>query len=191
VKKIAFPIDKREWHPSLIPGPIVLVSTYNAKNEPNIAPKSWLQMISFEPPMVIFSGTKGRTTEQNVLANGCFGLNFVDAAMVPRVFACLQWRGLERIEKLRFRMVSASQIQAPLVEDCRAHLECRLHETKEIGSGLVVFGEIVAASVWEEILRVEPIKRYQRLDQILFLEDGMYSRVLDIARVAESDAQQR
>jgi flavin reductase (DIM6/NTAB) family NADH-FMN oxidoreductase RutF len=191
LKKVAFPIDKREWHPSLIPGPIVLVSSYNAKKEPNIAPKSWLQMVSFEPPMVMFSGTKGRTTEQNVLASGCFGVNFVDAAMAQKVFTCLKWRGLERIEKLGFRMVPASQIQAPLVEDSKAHLECRLHESKEIGSGLVIFGEIVAASIWEEILRVEPLKRYQLLDQILYLEEGVFSRVLDIVRVVENDARPR
>jgi len=49
-RKVPYAIDKREWHPSLIPGPIALISTVDAGGTPNIAPKSWLQMVAFEPP---------------------------------------------------------------------------------------------------------------------------------------------
>ena len=50
-------------------------------------------------------------------------------------------------------------------------------DTKEIGSGFVIFGEMVAASIWGEILKAEPGKRYELLDQIMFLEDGVWGRV--------------
>ena len=52
VNKIDNPVDKRKWHPSLIPGSVVLISTYNSKKEPNIAPKSWTQVASIEPPFL-------------------------------------------------------------------------------------------------------------------------------------------
>ncbi|HVB42294.1 MAG TPA: hypothetical protein VNF47_06235 [Streptosporangiaceae bacterium] len=45
--KIAFPADKADWHPSVLPGPIVLVSTVDKRGEPNIAPKSWISMMAF------------------------------------------------------------------------------------------------------------------------------------------------
>ncbi len=77
MKKVDYPVDKREWCPSLIPGPIVLISTYNSKKEPNIAPKSWVQMVSFDPPILMFSGSKGNKTEENILKTGCFAINFV------------------------------------------------------------------------------------------------------------------
>jgi flavin reductase (DIM6/NTAB) family NADH-FMN oxidoreductase RutF len=77
----------------------------------------------------------------------------------------------------------AREIDAPLVEDCRAHLECQLRQTVEIGSGFVVFGEIVAASIWEEVLRVAGDRRYELLDQIVFLENGAYAPVNQIVRV--------
>ncbi len=88
--KVPFPLDKRHWQPSLVPGPVVLISTVNGVGEPNIAPKSWLQMVSFEPPMLMFSGTKGNTTELNILETGCFGVNFVDSSMVPMVDRCIR-----------------------------------------------------------------------------------------------------
>ena len=140
-------------------------------------------MVSFEPPILMFSGTKGNTTERNILESRCFGVNFVDSSMVSKVYGCIKWSGQERIDKTGFTIIEASKICAPLVDECKAHLECRLHSTKEVGSGLVIFGEIVAASVWEKILAVEPEKRYGLLDQILFLEEGMFSRINKVSRV--------
>ena len=177
MRKIIFPIDKHRWSPSLIPGPIVLVSTYNMDRVPNVAPKSWVQMVSFEPPILMFSGSKGNTTENNILKTGSFAVNFVDSSMAKTVYGCLKWSGEERIEKCGFTPVPASKIEAFLVDECKAHLECRLIDTKEVGTGFVIFGEIVAASIWEEILKVRPDKRYELLDQILFLEDRVYGNL--------------
>ena len=183
MKKADYQIDKNEWHPSLIPGPIVFISTYNSKKEPNIAPKSWLQMVSFKPPILMFSGTRGNTTETNILESKCFGVNFVDSSIASKVYGCIKWSGQERIQKTGFTIIEASKIYAPLVDDCKAHLECHLHSTKEVGSGFVIFGEIVAASIWEKILDVEPEKRYDLLDLIVFLEEGMFSRINKVSWV--------
>jgi flavin reductase (DIM6/NTAB) family NADH-FMN oxidoreductase RutF len=144
---------------------------------PNIAPKSWVQMVSFEPPILMFSGSKGNTTENNILKTGCFAVNFVDSSMAKAVYGCLKWHGEERIEKCDFTLVPASKIESPLVDECKAHLECRLVDTKRVGTGFVIFGEIVAASIWDEILKAEPDKRYELLDQILFFEDGVYGNL--------------
>jgi hypothetical protein len=43
-----------------------------------------------------------------------------------------------------------------------------------LSSSVVIFGEIVAASIWDEILKASPDKRYELLDQIVFLEDGIW-----------------
>ncbi len=175
--KVPFPTDKRQWHPSLIPGPIALISTVDTNGVPNVAPKSWIQMVSFEPSILMFSGSRNGRTEQNIRATACFGVNLVDGGLARRTFECIRWKGAQRIEKSGFRLVAATIIDAPLVDDCRAHLECRLHDTKEVGSGFVVFGEIVAASICKDITAVEPRMRYPSLDLALFLEDGLYATV--------------
>ncbi|MEW6456254.1 MAG: flavin reductase family protein [Acidobacteriota bacterium] len=124
MKKVDYPIDKKKWHPSLIPGPVVLISTYNSKKEPNIAPKSWLQMVSFEPPILMFSGTKGNTTERNIIEHNCFAVNFVDSSMASEVFESIKWHGKERIERTGFKIIEAKKIYAPLVDDCRIQPFC-------------------------------------------------------------------
>ncbi len=185
-RKVPFPIDKRSWQPSLIPGPIVLVSTVDAAGVPNVAPKSWIQMVAFDPPTLMFSGTRNNPTETNALASGCFAVNIVDAALVDAAFSCIQWHGVERIRQSGFHLVPASCIEAPLVDECRAHLECRLVDTKAVGSGFVLFGQIVAASICEHLSGMEPHRRYEQLRQALFLEDGLYSTV-DHARATGTE----
>lgn len=186
MKKVNYPINKRKWHPSLIPGPIVLISTYNSKKEPNIAPKSWIQMVAFDPPVLMFSGSKGHTTENNILETDCFGVNFVDSSLATKVYSCIKWFGRERITKTGFTLREASKIEAPLINECKAHLECRFHGHKEVGSGYVIFGEIVAASIWEKIMKAETIEeKYKLLDQIVFLESKTFARINKISEIGE------
>ena len=66
---------------------------------------------------------------------------------------------------------------APLVCECPAHLECQLIDTKPVGSGFVMFAELVYASAREDILSGSFLERYQRLDPIVFLEDNVYARL--------------
>jgi flavin reductase (DIM6/NTAB) family NADH-FMN oxidoreductase RutF/uncharacterized protein YciI len=179
MKKVEYPINKKEWSPSLIPGPIVLISTCNQEKEPNVAPKSWLQMAAFAPPMLMFSGSKDNKTERNILATNCFVVNLIDASMAAKTYGCIEWSGQERIEKIGITLSPAGKVGTPLVDQCRAHLECVLHSTKEVGSGFIIFGEIVAASIREDILAVLPQDRYRLLDQVIFLENGLFSRVRD------------
>lgn len=101
MKKIEYPIDKHKWHPGLIPGPTVLVSTYNSKKEPNIAPKSWLQMISFEPPIIMFAGgDEENTTEKNILETKCFAVNFVDTLLKMRCFFRIKSRSASALIRM-------------------------------------------------------------------------------------------
>ena len=142
MEKVNYPVDKKEWQPSLIPGVIALISTVDEQGIPNVAPKSWIQLVSFEPSMLMFSGSKSGTTENNIEKTGCFAVNFVDSSLADIAYSCLQWFGKERIDKSGLTLIQAKKIQAPLIKECKAHLECELFDCMEIGSGYVIFGEI-------------------------------------------------
>ena len=140
-------------------------------------------MVAFDPPALMFSGSKENTTEKNILATGCFAVNLVDASMAAKTYGCIAWSGRERIGKMGISLSPAQKIDAHLVDQCRAHLECVLLSTQAVGSGFVIFGEIVAASIGEDILAVPPQDRYRLLDQAIFLENGLYSRIRDACPV--------
>ena len=175
--KVPVPIDKRQWHPSLLPGPIALVTTVDASGTANLAPKSWIQMVSFEPSILMFSGDPQGRTEKNAIATGCFAINLVDASLVRRAIECARWSGQERIDQSGFRLVPASSIESPLVDDCKVHIECRVHVHHAVGALFVVYGQIVAASICETILEGAVDERYARFAQAMFLEEGRHAIV--------------
>lgn len=182
MKKVKFPVNKHYWQPSLIPGPVTLVSTINKKGEPNIAPISWIQMACFKPPMIMMSVSKGSKTAENILRTKCFGVNFVDSSLAKKVYACIKWRGRERIEKTGLTFFKAKKIRSPLINECRAHLECALYKVNDLS---VFFGKIENAMIWDKIAEENPENRYGLLDQVLFLESGIWSRPGKAVKIAD------
>ncbi len=185
MNKVPYPVNKKEWSPGLIPGPLALVSTCNGAREPNVAPKSWIQMVSFDPPILMLSTGEKTTTAKNIRSTRCFAINLVDSSLAGKAFECVKWFGRERIERMGITLVPARSIDAPLVEQCPAHLECKLRETAKVGS-FVVFAEIVAASIRKDIPAAQPRNRYRLLDQAIFLENGLYSRMHEACPVGAS-----
>ncbi len=175
--KVYYPLDKHDWSPSLIPGPIMLVTTINEQGEPNAAPKSWVQMVSFTPPLVMYSGSRGNTTEINIEQTACFALNIVSETMVTSVLNCLQWYGQERIDQSGWHLTPARKIPAPLIEESPAHLECTLEKTVDAGSGYIIIGRIIAASIDEKLIDLPLEERYEQLAQTCILEENVYSRI--------------
>jgi flavin reductase (DIM6/NTAB) family NADH-FMN oxidoreductase RutF len=50
--KVPFAPDKRSWHPSVLPGQIVLVSTVDAAGRANVAPRSWNSTVAAREPVL-------------------------------------------------------------------------------------------------------------------------------------------
>ena len=67
-------------------------------------------------------------------------------------------------------------IDTPLIEQCKANLECKLCMTQEIGSGFIIYGEIVSASIWDKLMKVERAKKYKLFDQTVFLENSLIGK---------------
>jgi uncharacterized protein YciI len=77
-------------------------------------------------------------------------------------------------------MQPAQVVDAPLVSECRAHLECIYDDDKRYGDEVMIFGRIAAMSVDAECLEGESPAQYFHLRPVFFLEDGTYG-ALDAA----------
>jgi len=138
--KIAFPVGKADWHPSVLPGPIVLVSTVDAAGEPNIAPKSWVSMMAFHGPVLAFGCHRSHATVRNAEAAGEFVVNIPPEALAERIWAMPASHGAERIARSGLTLLPARRVAPPLIGECRAHLECTLKSVTRLGAEVVVFG---------------------------------------------------
>ena len=189
--KIAFPVRKADWHPSVLPGPIVLVPTVDSAGEPNIAPKSWVSMMAFHGPVLAFGCHRGHATARNAEQTGEFVLNFPPEALVERIWAMPASHGRRRIARSGLTLTAARQVAPPLIAECQAHLECKLEAVTGLGAEVVVFGKIVAASIDEDCTGASLSDQYLRLRPIFFLEEGVYASIDAAKRVgAASPADQ-
>lgn len=173
--KIPFPLDKRAWHPSLLPGQIVLVSTVDEEGRPNVAPKSWLSMVAFETPVLAFGCNVAHATYRNARATGAFVVNVLPASEAERAWSLIDVHGEERLRESGLTLVPARRVAAPLVAECPAHLECELDDVKRYGDEVFVFGRVVEASVDAACLDGTVEEQYGRLSPVFFLEDGTYA----------------
>ena len=181
--KVAFPVGKADWHPSVLPGPIVLVSTVDAAGAPNIAPKSWISMVAFRGPVLAFGCHRSHATARNAEAAGEFVVNVPPEALVERIWAMPASHGTERIARSGLTLLPASQVAPPLIRECKAHLECKLEAVTRLGAEVVIFGKIVAASIDEDCAGASVSDQYFRLRPVFFLEEGVYGSIDTAKRI--------
>lgn len=122
-------------------GPVVLMTTAR-KGRANVMPMSWHTMLEFEPPLVgcvISAGNLShaalKATKQCVLAIPTVEL----AQQVVRCGNC-SGRDNDKFELTGLTALPAKTVDAPLVGECYANLECRVADTRLVARyGLFVF----------------------------------------------------
>jgi flavin reductase (DIM6/NTAB) family NADH-FMN oxidoreductase RutF len=113
-------LDKHAWHPSVLPGQVVLVSTVDAVGEPDVAPKSWISMVAFSGPVLGFGCNVDHLTYRNIKATGEFVVSIPDQTLAATIWELIDTHGAERISHSGLRLAPASVVGAPLILDCHA-----------------------------------------------------------------------
>jgi flavin reductase (DIM6/NTAB) family NADH-FMN oxidoreductase RutF len=132
----------------LEPGPVVLLTTAH-KGRHNAMALSWHTMMEFEPPLVgcvvsanNFSFTALRSTRQCVL-------NIPTADLADTVVGCgnSSGRHVDKFAAFGLVVAQASRVDAPLLAQCYANLECRVTDSRLVNRYNFFVLEVVAAWV--------------------------------------------
>lgn len=145
------------------PRPIALVSTVSSEGRPNLAPFSFYNMISANPPVVVFGPSIRRDrsrkhTLTNIEATREFVVATVTAEIGPQMVKCAAElpRGQSEFEFSGLTPTPATKVKPALVREARANLECTLRQIittgDEPGSGCITLGDIVAIHVDDQVL---------------------------------------
>ncbi len=169
------PLDKRAWHPSPLLGQIVLVTTLNEDGSSNVAPKSWISMMAFDPPLLALGCNLKHWTARNALRGGEFVVNVPGAELAPVAWSAPEHEHPRPVEAVGLTPVPARVVAPPRIEECRAHLECRLHQHLAFGDEVVLLARIVAASIDREALDQDD--PYAWLRAIVYLEGRTFGVV--------------
>jgi flavin reductase (DIM6/NTAB) family NADH-FMN oxidoreductase RutF len=151
--KKSFPLSR--VYSLLEPGPVVMVTTAQ-KGCANVMTMSWHTMLEFEPPLVgcVISG-RNHTFGTLKATKQCV-LNIPTAELAKKVVGCgnTSGRTVDKFQKFGLTTSAASQVEAPLIDECYANLECKVVDTKLVGKYNFFILEVVKA--WIDTAKKRP-----------------------------------
>lgn len=142
MKKKSYPLAQA--YGLLEPGPVVLITTSH-KGVPNIMTQSWHTMMEFVPPLVgcVISGNNHsfaalKATKECVI-------NIPTAELVKQVVKIgnSSGRKVDKFARNGLTPEPARLVQAPLIAECYANLECRVVDTRLVNSYNFFIMEVV------------------------------------------------
>ena len=122
------------------PRPIAFASTIDEQGRSNLAPFSFYNMLSANPPIVVFSPAlnrhgKPKDTLRNIQATGEFVIATVSEPIAERMNICSTEfeHGVSEFEKSGLTPVPARKVRPALVKESPVNIECRLREIISLG----------------------------------------------------------
>jgi flavin reductase (DIM6/NTAB) family NADH-FMN oxidoreductase RutF len=173
------------------PRPIAFASTIDAEGAPNLAPFSFFNVFSANPPVLIFSPARrvrNNTTKhtlENVLETREVVINVVTYSMVQQMsLASTEYdRGVNEFEKAGFTMLLSEIVKPWRVGESPVQFECRVNKVEalgeEVGAGNLVFSEVVRLHIRKEVLDGEGKLDPGKLDLVARMGGNWYSRASD------------
>lgn len=134
------------------PGPVALVtSLFRAQH--NVMTAGWLMPLGNDPVLVGVAIHPDRLTHEFVSRSEVFGLSIPTIELLNAVHRCGVESGRDRdkFESASLTPLDSVEIDAPLVEECVAHIECGVVERLTFTNHDLFIGEVLAASVVEEL----------------------------------------
>ena len=112
------------------PGPVVLLTTAR-KGAANIMTMSWHSMLEFEPPLIGCVISDRNYSFGLLSATRECVINIPTAPLARQVVGCGNCTGAKVDKFSRFGLTPrpAKKVQAPLIDECFASLECRVVDT--------------------------------------------------------------
>jgi len=185
------PVERQHYLQSAVaPRPICFASTIDRSGQVNLSPFSFFNIFGTTPPILIFSPSRRvrdnstKHTWHNVLEVPEVVINIIDFAMVQQasLSSCDYPREVNEFTKAGFTEEPATLVTPPMVKESKIKIECRVLETKTLGteggSGSLVICEALRMHIDPSILD-EDNKKFidqRRLQLVARLGGDWYCR---------------
>lgn len=159
---------------AVAPRPIAFASTISPEGIPNLAPYSFFNAFSSNPPILIFSSNRRvannttKDTLRNVQDTGEVVINVVSHRIVRQMaLASIEYAAeVNEFEKAGFTPLPAVRVRPFRVAESPVHMECKVENILPLGqdggAGNLIICQIVLMHIAEEVLtdtgRIDPHK---------------------------------
>jgi flavin reductase (DIM6/NTAB) family NADH-FMN oxidoreductase RutF len=131
----------------------VLVSCIGKNGKPNIITLAWAMPTSINPPLIAVSIAPRRHSHVLIEESGEFVVNIPTMQILNETLLCGRTSGKEhdKFKEAGLTPLPSRKVKAPIIKECVAHLECKLHSQFTTGDHTIFVGEIVEAYVDKEV----------------------------------------
>lgn len=170
------------------PRPIAFASTVDAEGKPNLAPFSFFNVFSANPPILIFSPARsGRTnttkdTYNNVKVVPEVVINVVNYDIVHQMsLASSPYApGVNEFKKAGFTALKSDNVKPFRVAESPVQFECKVNEVIELGTeggaGNLIICEVLKIHIHDEVLDSNGMIDQQKIDLVARMGGDWYSR---------------
>lgn len=146
VKKKDLPVAEIRRY--MEPGPIVLVTSH-WKGQANVMTMGWHTVMEFTPSLLGCIIASGNHSYELIRKSRECVINIPTVNMLDQVVGIGNCSGadVDKFDKFELQTAEAEQVKAPLLTQCFANLECRLHDKTLIGKYSFFIFEVVKAHV--------------------------------------------
>lgn len=186
---------------AIVPRPIGWISTISPQGAPNLAPFSFFNVVSSNPPHLVFAPSIRTTdrSEKDTLRNirqvGEFVVNIVSEDLLEAM-NLTSTELPEDVDEFAYAGLTPApshRVQPPRVAESRVHFECTLHQLIELGDqpggGALVIGRLVHIHVDEGVLLGEDKINLESLKPVGRLAGNAYCRVSDLIELPRPNSQ--
>lgn len=187
-KSLSIPVLHQYLLGSVGPRPIAFASTIDENGNDNLAPFSFFNVFSANPPILIFSPARsGRSnttkdTYNNVKMHPEVVINIVNYDMVHQMsLASSPYEpGVSEFVKAGFTALASEKIKPKRVAESPVQFECKVIEIKELGTeggaGNLIICEVVQIHIKEELLNDKGQIDQHKIDLVSRMGGNWYCR---------------
>ena len=127
------------------------------KGDSNIIAISFCMPVSKEPPLIACAIGGEAYSCQLIQSTKEFVVNVPSEDLKPKVYYCGFHSGyhVNKFKETGLTPQPARKVRVPIIEECLAHMECRLKQVIETGDKNLFVGEVVEAYADEAIVKGE------------------------------------
>jgi flavin reductase (DIM6/NTAB) family NADH-FMN oxidoreductase RutF len=170
---------------AVVPRPIAWISSVGPDRTHNLAPYSYFQLVTMDPPMLMVSFTGRKDTLDNIRHTGDFVVNLVTEGFEADQTdtAALFDADVDEAALLGLETVASTEVTPPRLAGAKVALECRATEEKAMPGATLVFAEVVGVHTDDGVLddrgRID-IERYRPVGR---LGGALYTTITSAYRI--------
>jgi flavin reductase (DIM6/NTAB) family NADH-FMN oxidoreductase RutF len=166
--------------PLVYPIPIILAGALVNK-VPNFETLGDVGIMGLKPPLVYISSSQNHYTNQGILEQGTFSINFPTTQLLIKTDYCGVTSGKDVDKSNLFTIFYGNLKTAPMIRECPVNLECKVIKEFSIQHRQIFIGRIVESYVSKDFVDEsegnQKIVDMIKLDPIIYALDNHYYKI--------------